>query len=512
MSVATALAIFPLIPKALAIPTPDDLRAANQRLTAEVLSHIETLRDLETAKGALQSRVASQEQELSRTQAILAAVSETTPTFIYAKDNQGALVYVNAAVLQALGRTLEQVIGKTDADFLVDRGQAEAIMANDRRIRETKTSETLEEKIDTPDGTQRTFVSTKTPHISPAGDTIGLIGVSIDVTDRKSLEAELSASEERLRLGSEAARFGTYEFYPATGQLMLSDQLRDLFGADAGEETGKAWFLAQIHPDDRQKVPMFLGDQLAADARYEQEYRVILKSGGVRWLLDRCAARASATGNSAIERVTGAVVDITDRKLAEQRLALLMSELAHRGKNQIAVIQSIANRSLTGNRTLDEGREIFQNRLLAISRSMSNLSLNSVHSADLAAIVKAELESVLDRVDISGPTIPLRSRPAQNFSLLVHELATNAIKYGALSVPGGRVDVSWTLRGTKLRFDWRERGGPPASPPTRKGFGTVIIAHNIAAEFQTDVEIDYGPTGLVYGFDVGLALIAAEPD
>jgi PAS domain S-box-containing protein len=512
VSVATALAVFPLIPKALAIPTPDDLVAANQRLTSEVLSHLETLRELEAAKQSLQTRVADQEQELSRAQAILAAVSETTPTFIYAKDNQGALVFVNSAVLKSLGRTADQVIGKTDADFLVDRAQAETIMANDKRIRETKTSETLEEKIETPDGKNRTFVSTKTPHLDAAGKTIGLIGVSIDITERKQLEADLAASEERLRLGSEAARFVTYEFDPATGAIAWSDRFQKLFGEDLDEETGAQTFLSHVHPEDRHKVPMFLGDRLSVGTRYEQEYRVVLNSGGIRWLLDRCAMRASVDGVGSVARITGAVADITDRKLAEQRLALLMNEVTHRGKNQIAVIQSIANRSLTGDRTLEEAREIFQNRLLAISRSMSNLGANRVQSAELKHIVTAELETVEDRVDISGPPIPLQSRAAQNFSLLIHELATNAVKYGALSVPGGRVSVSWRLNGTNLRFDWLERGGPPASPPTRKGFGTVIIAHNVATEFKTKVDIDYGPDGLTYGFDAALALIEAEAD
>jgi PAS domain S-box-containing protein len=517
VSVATAAAIFPLIPKALAIPSPDELEAVNARLTDEITSHVETMRQLVVAKSSLQAQFDKQRMELDRTQALLNAVNENTPTFIYAKDNRGAMEFANSAVLKSLARNPDEVLGRTDTEFLQNQEEARLIMETDARVRESKITQTLEEEVTLLDGSTRTFLSTKTPHIDAEGAVVGLIGVSIDITERKRLERELAASEERLRLGSEAARFGTYDFYPRSDRLVWSGQLRQMLQVAPDTLVTPQLFLSLVHPGDRAQVAVFVAETVASpDGKsfHEQEYRIALEGGEIRWMLDRGTSHWGAGPNSKIERVTGAVVDITDLKLAQQRSALLMNELLHRGRNQMAVILSVARRSLSGQRSLDEGREVFVKRLMAISRSMESLTATGVQSGELTEIVKSELETLGDRVDIQGPVVPLGARATQNFALAVHELATNAIKYGALSVAGGRVAIVWELNPrsdrTMLKFSWRETGGPPAVKPSRMGFGTVVIKQNIAHEFKTDVNLDYADQGFVYEFEVDLQII--KPD
>ncbi len=517
VSVATAVSIFPLIPKALAIPSPADLAVVNARLTDEVASHVETLRQLKAAKASLRAQFEKQQTELDRTQALLKVVEENTPTFIYAKDNNGAVVFANAAVLKSLARSPEEVLGRTDAEFLGDPEQARLIMQTDARIRDAKVTETVEEVVTLLDNSTRTFISTKTPHVDATGAVVGLIGVSIDVTERKRLEHELAASEERLRLGSQAARFGTYDFYPMTNRLVWSEMLRTMMHVSPQTNITPDLFLSIVHPDDRAQVATFFANPAASpDGRsfQAQEYRVSLENGEVRWMLDRGAGHWSAGPERKIERVIGAVADITDLKLAQQRSAFLTDELLHRGRNQMAVILSLAKRSLSGPRTLDEGREVFVKRLLAINRSMNSLSATGLQSGELGEIIRSELETVSDRVDIRGPVVSLGARATQNFALAVHELATNAIKHGSLSVASGRVTVMWEIlpqaAGPILKFSWKEIGGPPAAPPARMGFGTIVIKQNIVLEFKTDVTLDYSQQGLVYEFEVDLRFI--KPD
>ena len=180
--------------------------------------------------------------------------------------------------------------------------------------------------------------------------------------------------------------------------------------------------------------------------------------------------------------VTGAIncfYDISERKLAEERQLLLTGELAHRGKNLLAVILSITSRSLSGARPLAEARDVLIQRLHALARNQSVLIAEGFEGAPLTEIVRLEFESFSDRVKAVGPRVMLNPRVAQTFTLLVHELATNATKYGALLQPDkGQVDIHWSIEGegeeARFRFQWRERDGPPVVVPTRKGLLTSL--------------------------------------
>jgi len=214
--------------------------------------------------------------------------------------------------------------------------------------------------------------------------------------------------------------------------------------------------------------------------------------------------------------ITGAIncfYDITERKEAEARQRLLMDELAHRGKNLLAVVHSIAFQTMSGKRSLAEAREVLANRIHALARSQTVLMADGFEYASLAEIIRLEFEAFSDRVNADGPDVMLNPKTAQTFALLIHELATNATKYGALSQPAGRVSIQWKVEGTgeeaEFQFRWQEHDGPPIKPPTREGFGRVLLEKVVAHDFGAKPKVSFAPEGLSYEILAPLSVVAA---
>jgi PAS domain S-box-containing protein len=193
--------------------------------------------------------------------------------------------------------------------------------------------------------------------------------------------------------------------------------------------------------------------------------------------------------------------DIEERKQAEARQRLLVNELNHRVKNALATVQAIAAQSLRGEEVAPAARERFMERLMALARANDVLVAESWEGAGLEAVaaqVATPYASGADagRFVISGPAVHLSPNTAMAMALALHELATNAAKYGALSRPDGRVELSWQAAEGQFRLTWRERGGPPVAPPTRTGFGSRLIQRGLTSELKGQVAMDYAPEGL----------------
>lgn len=199
---------------------------------------------------------------------------------------------------------------------------------------------------------------------------------------------------------------------------------------------------------------------------------------------------------------------------ANERMSLMTRELAHRVKNTLAVVQSIATRSLSDGRNVQEAREVFSKRLHALARAHTLLLNTSWSGAPLRELVGAELEAFGARAVISGPDVQLSAGTAQTLALILHELATNAVKYGALSNSTGRVSVQWSVAGrgrnAVCRFEWKETGGPPVKAPSRKGFGQTLLRQSLAHGPGSQPKISFEPAGLRYEFSAPLAAISAD--
>jgi two-component sensor histidine kinase len=215
-------------------------------------------------------------------------------------------------------------------------------------------------------------------------------------------------------------------------------------------------------------------------------------------------------------QLVGAVnmlVDISERKQAEARQRLLLDELNHRVKNTLATVQSLASQTARGATSPEMFRERLEGRLIALSQAHDQLSQRNWEHADLRAIATATLSPYRhdgdEAVTIEGDPIALDPKAALTFAMIFHELATNAAKYGALSQPSGRLDLSWkTLRNgalPKLRIEWRERDGPAVTAPARRGFGSLLVERGIGADLGGQARLDFAPTGVICEIEVPLA-------
>ena len=207
--------------------------------------------------------------------------------------------------------------------------------------------------------------------------------------------------------------------------------------------------------------------------------------------------------------VVGCVIDISERKRHEEHLRIVMNELSHRSKNLLTVVLSIANQTVRRATSFSEFQKHFEARLLAIARCHDLLVEKGWTGASIEALISAQLRPFMDdpaaRIDAAGPPIMLKPEAAQNIGLALHELATNAMKYGALSSPAGQIVIRWDIdefqSPKRFRMTWQERGGPPVEPPTHEGFGHKLLAHVIPGALDTEVRLAFAPEGFAWSID-----------
>jgi len=319
--------------------------------------------------------------------------------------------------------------------------------------------------------------------------------------------AALHHGEQRLRLAHLAAGIGYWERDLVTGETTWSPEMYALYGLDPvrdGKMGHERYFDEIVHPDDRAKV-MAAAKEANASGTYECEYRVVHKRPDgrrdLRWIVGRGVVVGGTDGTH--RRLIGANVDITARKEAEEQEAMLMREVDHRAKNVLAIVLSLLR--LTPREGVADFAASVEGRVAAMGRVHTLLAEHRWAGADLKQIVDAELYAYVlpragreTRVTVAGPAVRLAPHVAQAMSVVLHELATNAIKYGALSVPEGRLALSWrTDAAGTLYFEWRESGGPTVSgPPARRGFGSRLLDSTIRRQMGGELTLDWAPNGL----------------
>jgi PAS domain S-box-containing protein len=316
--------------------------------------------------------------------------------------------------------------------------------------------------------------------------------------------AALAWSEARLRLALHAGGLGLLWHDREGGFIGWSAELTPLLGLPAARrQATEAEFLALVHAEDRPAVKSALAEARRG-GELQREFRIIRPSdGGLRWLDWRAAAWRN--GAAPGDRMEGVAADITTRKDAEQRQLVLTREVHHRAKNALAVAQAAMR--LTQADSKEEFTRAVEGRVAALARAHTLLSEGDWSGADLRPLVAGELAPFLapgpegTRARIEGPEVTLAASSAQPLAMALHELATNAIKHGALSCPGGRLSVVWRVEagGTWLCLDWREEGGPPVASPTpgsRRGFGSRVLEATIRAQLGGSIVQEWCAEGL----------------
>jgi PAS domain S-box-containing protein len=321
---------------------------------------------------------------------------------------------------------------------------------------------------------------------------------------------ELRETAERLRLASEAAGFGTYEYNAATGDAFWSPYLRRIVGIECEAPLTLEDVIAVVHPEHRAMVRGHVLGYAPQPGLRELEFMIVRPDGEVRWLLDR--GQAIADKHRGGLRVMGTVLDITERKRNEERQRLLMAELDHRVKNILSNVSAISRLSSQRAQTVAGFVEALDGRIQAISRAHGLLRRSAWTGASLAELATESLSPFRSsgNIEINGAPIRIVPELAQSMALIFHELATNAIKHGALSKPQGRVKVCWTRPSPgQLRFVWQETGGPHPTPPTRKGFGLTVL-QTAASDLGAVTNCHFGDEEFIYTLQGPFEIVLPE--
>ena len=282
-----------------------------------------------------------------------------------------------------------------------------------------------------------------------------------------------------------------------------------LFGYTAGEVVGKS--VTILIPQDRQDEEPQILDRIRRGERVKHYETVRVRKDGS--LVEISLSVSPIKDDDG--RVIGAskiARDISERKGAQMRQELLVREINHRTKNLFAIIQSVVSKSFVGKSSVDEAKQAVLSRLHALAQTNVLLMEKDFHGADIRTIIATEMSPYQDRTEVEGPGILLSAQAAQNLALAIHELATNAAKYGALCTLSGKVRLNWLIReegGERLfTFRWKEEGGPIVAAPQRKGFGSTVLERVMAEYFE--VRIDFAASGVIYEMRGPLEAIMAE--
>ena len=317
------------------------------------------------------------------------------------------------------------------------------------------------------------------------------------------LEAQVNAQGWELSLLR--ARFARYETALRGSQVTVSTQDRDLrYTSISNPMLGRA--IADIlgHTDE-EILPHEGGAAVIALKRealvsgQPKRAEVALDDGsGLRWNDLHIEPLRNEAGN--IVGLSCASIDVTERKEGEAHLRLLMRELTHRSKNLLAVIQAMARQTARHARSTGGFLDQFSARLQALAASHDLLVRESWHGVSLRELIESQLAAFKGsgevQVVVEGAPVALKPEAAQNLGLALHELAVNAAKFGALSVPHGRVSITWALHGNALELEWREQNGPTVKTRRKKGFGSMVIERNLASALDATVNLKFDPDGL----------------
>lgn len=391
-----------------------------------------------------------------------------------------------------LGRVAQEVV---EPDLL---GEADAL-----KQRAIETGQTVNDTValHMPDEGRLYFDMTVAPTFDAAGRVDGILCSAFDVTEMRLFEVRLTAMAAQL-----ATAYQRFELALDNSLITVFEQGTDLrytFVYNPPPGLRPEDFLnhtdAEIFPErDARRLASPKERILASGGSDSVEIEVEV-AGVARYYALTIEAKRDAAGT--VVGLIGTALDLTERRRDEQRIRLMLRELTHRSKNLLAVIQAMARKTASLSGDLDSFVSDFSLRLRAIAAAHDLLVSQSWHGADLRDLLRASLAPTIDpdspQIELEGDLMMLTPDAAQNLGLAFHELATNAAKYGALSVPDGRLSIVWERLSDDVRICWTERNGPCVVPPERRGFGRVLLERLVGVTLNGSVELDFRPEGLV---------------
>jgi PAS domain S-box-containing protein len=327
---------------------------------------------------------------------------------------------------------------------------------------------------------------------------------------RREANEAIAESEKRFRHMANHAPVMIMVTGPDGACSFANETWSQFTGQDGEGPLGLGW-LDAVHPDDRAAVRRALISAHARAEPFRLEYRLLGSDGDYRWALEVAAPRVDEDGR--FLGYIGSVIDLTERKQAEQTQQLLFAELNHRVKNTLASVQAIAQHTLRSSKTPADFTDSFSGRIQSLARVHTLLSSTAWQGADLGELIRDQLLSGAaeeTRITARGPAVHLDPQMTLHCALLLHELGTNAAKYGALSAAKGWIAITWSVRDSVLHLRWAERDGPPVSAPTRRGFGSTLIDQSVRSQGGR-AEVSYAIDGVTWDLTLRLPDPADRP-
>ncbi|WP_197507482.1 PAS domain-containing protein [Mesorhizobium sp. AA23] len=437
-------------------------------------------------------------------------MSDAMPQLVWTADGQGRVDYCNTRVSEYVeGRTGTQ--GDFDWTSLIHPEDLESTTNAWNLALQTGQPYQIAHRLVMRNGDARWHLSRATA-ISDRGEVQKWFGTATDIDDLRRAEDRLKQSVKRQLIAVEGAGLGVFEWDMTTDRTIWENRrMYDIFGFDPDEPSpGKAEFTRFfLHPDD---VPL-LEESLRKAGQQDQSFRLVCRimrkaDRELRWL--EVCGRFEFDASGQPVRLVGVTADITERKQLEEHQHLLINELNHRVKNTLGVVQSLAKQTF---KTSDPATlSTFEGRLKALAHVHNLLAERSWERAFLGEVAReAVLSRPTDRtrIQMTGPEIQLSPRQALTIAMVLHELYTNACKYGALSDATGFVKLAWRDLSDHVIVNWAEENGPPCELPARRGFGSLLIEQALRAELQATVDRDFRPSGLVCTISIPLQRVMA---
>ena len=383
-----------------------------------------------------------------------------------------------------------------------------AVQADVERVRKSGGIYDVEFRIRVPAAAPRWIAGTGEALLDHEERPHRIIGANYDVTEFKraaETNAQLAAVvQSSLDAVMSMGPDGTVRTWNPGSEALFGYRPEEIIGRPA----------SLLYPENAQREAQETYDELRLGNYVRRDVVRRHKDGTLVNVNVNIAPMHAADGN--LSGFSAIIRDISDRKQHEEHLRLVMRELSHRSKNLLAVIQAMARQTARSSNDLEEFERNYSQRLQALSASHDLLVNQNWHGAPLADLLRSILspfdDDVADRIELIGPSLFVTPTAAQNLALSVHELATNASKYGALSVPDGRVTIEWHMETAqdgqeRLRINWKEVGGPIVEKPKRRGFGHIVINRMVAQALDAEVDLEFAPEGVSWTLKIPAAFI-----
>lgn len=436
------------------------------------------------------------------------ALVESADVGIVAKDLNGIVISWNPAAEQLFGYSSEEMVGQSIRRLLPPDRQTEEdeILA---RIRAGERIEQFYTKRLRKDGRLLDVQVSISPVRDGEGKIVGASKIARDASALVEAQRKIEESERRFRQMADNISQLAW-ITDAAGKFVWVNQRFEDFSGLTAEDLIDGSRLALVHPDHADRVYAEFRRAIDAGEDYEDLFPMRSTEGNYCWFLSRALPIRDDEGR--ITEWFGTNTDVTEQRENSEQIRLLLHEVNHRSKNMLATVQALARKTNCEDKSFIERFErrisgLAVNQDILVRREWREVPLEELARLQLRFVGQAE-----DHLRIEGPPYPLSPRAAQIIGMALHELATNSLKYGALSSDEGEVEIGWKCEDANFKMWWRERGGPPVAEPQRSGFGTMLIRDVPRSSLSAEVTMVFDPAGLCWQIEAPAAALSVQPE